>query len=121
VSVAASDQSDQRAGFSNFGAASVDLAAPGVSIVSTMFGGTYGPMSGTSMASPHVAGVAALLASLDPTLTPDNLKVLLMQNADVLPQWAGLSSTGGRLNAFRAVSAIHAGVRRHERGVCGRG
>jgi hypothetical protein len=106
VSVAASDQSDQRAGFSNFGATSVDLAAPGVSIISTTFGGTYGPMSGTSMASPHVAGVAALLASLDPTLTPDNLKVLLMQNADVLPQWGGVVASGGRLNAFKATAAV---------------
>ncbi|HVQ41981.1 MAG TPA: Ig-like domain-containing protein, partial [Vicinamibacterales bacterium] len=106
VSVAASDQSDNRAGFSNFGVSSVDLAAPGVGIRSTLRDGTYGDMSGTSMAVPHVAGVAALLASVDPTLSVDNLKVLLMQKVDVLPQWAGLAASGGRLNAFKAAGAL---------------
>jgi subtilisin family serine protease len=106
VSVAASDSADNRASFSNYGVTSVDLAAPGVNILSTITTGSgYDYKSGTSMATPHVAGVAALLASLDPTLSADNLKVLLMQNTDVLPQWAGLTATGGRLNALKAATA----------------
>jgi len=107
VSVAASSSNDNRAGFSNFGVTSVDLAAPGEGILSTSTAGSgYEYKSGTSMAAPHVAGVAALLASLDPTLSVDNLKVLLMQNTDVLPQWAGLTATGGRLNALKAATAV---------------
>jgi len=107
VSVAASDSTDARAGFSNYGASSVDLAAPGVNILSTVIPSPgYGYMSGTSMATPHVAGAAAYLAMLDPTLTPANLKVLLTQNVDVLPGWAGLVASGGRLNVFKAASAL---------------
>jgi subtilisin family serine protease len=102
VAVAASDQNDNRAGFSSRGATSVDLAAPGVSILST-FPGSYGFLSGTSMATPHVAGAAALLWAHAPHLTDAQVKAILMNNVDVLPQWAGLTVTGGRLNLARAV------------------
>lgn len=102
ISVAASDQNDNRAGFSSRGVTSVDLAAPGVSILST-FRGSYGFLSGTSMATPHVSGAAALLWAHAPHLTVAQVKATLMNNVDVLPQWAGLTVTGGRLNLARAV------------------
>lgn len=102
MSVTASDQNDNRAGFSSRGATSVDLAAPGVFILSTL-PGSYGFLSGTSMATPHVSGAAALLWSHAPHLTTAQVKETLMNNVDVLPQWAGLTVTGGRLNLARAV------------------
>ena len=101
VTVAASDSTDKRASFSNYGATAVDLAAPGVSIVSTTIGG-YGTMSGTSMAAPHVAGAAAFLAGLKPSLSVAGLKSLMMSSVDPLSQWSGVVASGGRLNLFTA-------------------
>ena len=106
VTVAASDSADNRASFSNYGATAVDLAAPGVSIVSSTVSG-YGAMSGTSMATPHVAGAAALLAASNPTLTVAGLKSLMMTSVDPLAQWSGVVASGGRLNLFTA--ALDAG------------
>ena len=105
VSVAATDHRDALAGFSNYGAASVDLAAPGVAILSTVPGGGYATFSGTSMATPHVAGAAALALSVDPGLGVAGLKSLLLATVDPLPSLAGKTVTGGRLNADRAVRA----------------
>lgn len=104
LSVAASDSNDNRAGFSNFGTTSVDLAAPGVGILSTTIGGGYGTSSGTSMASPHAAGAAALLSSYNPNLSPASLKATLMNTVDPLAQWNGVVKTGGRLNVARALA-----------------
>ena len=104
VSVAASNSADNRASFSNYGATTVDLAAPGDFILSTS-AGSYTFSSGTSMAAPHVAGAAALLASKDPSLSVDAMKTVLMATADVLPQWAGLTVSGGRLNLLSAANA----------------
>ena len=106
VAVAASDESDGRASFSNYGATLVDIAAPGNNIISTYPSGGFAISSGTSMAAPHVAGAAALLAGLDPSLTVDALKALLMNNVDVLPQWEGLVVSGGRLNVYRAAAML---------------
>ena len=104
LSVAASNSTDDRAGFSNFGAVSVDLAAPGSGILSTHpSAGNYVSFSGTSMAAPHAAGVAALLSTYNPNLSAQSLKATLMNTVDVLTQWNGVVKTGGRLNAANAL------------------
>ena len=108
VAVASSGTTDRPSFFSNYGATSVDLAAPGESILSTYPGGAYQTLSGTSMATPHVAGVAALLVKLDPTLTVPAMKQLLLDNVDQSSRWTGKVVSGGRLNAWRAAAAVGA-------------
>lgn len=78
ITVAASDQRDLAATFTNYGAISVDLAAPGVDIISTFPGGGYGLMSGTSQAAPHVSGAAALCWTLEPWLNHYQLRELFL-------------------------------------------
>ena len=104
LSIAASDSSDNKASFSNFGTTSVDLAAPGVGILSTVLGtSSYGFKSGTSMATPHVSGAAALLLAANSSLSMASVKATLMNTVDILPQWNGQVLTGGRLNISRAI------------------
>jgi hypothetical protein len=98
VSVAASTNVDTRASFSNYGASSVHLAAPGVSILSTVPGNAYGVASGTSMATPHASGTALLMLSMC-TLSTQQLKYLLLQNVEAVSGFAGITITGGRLSA----------------------
>ena len=76
ISVAASNNSDTKAGFSNFGP-NIDLAAPGVGISSTYVNNTYRVMGGTSMATPHVAGLSALIRSVHPELTPAEVETAM--------------------------------------------
>ncbi len=109
LSVAASDQADDRAGFSNFGATSVDIAAPGVGIFSTALDpqNGYRFLSGTSMATPHVAGTAALMVARNNLLTRSQLKSILMSTSETLPaSWATTPIGSGRLNALRALQGI---------------
>ncbi|MBA2378640.1 MAG: S8 family serine peptidase [Blastocatellia bacterium] len=103
LSVGASNSNDDRV--FNFGPVGVDLAAPGVGIRSTTNANnsSYGNSSGTSMAAPHVAGAAALIAAYHPTLSARSLKATIMNNVDVLPQWQGFVKTGGRLNVANAL------------------
>ncbi len=102
--VGASTSTDQRASFSNWGATTVDLFAPGDDIRSTYPTGTYAWLSGTSMASPHAAGVAALVFAANPSWTPTQVKAALMSSVDAKAALAGTSVTGGRLNAARALN-----------------
>jgi subtilisin family serine protease len=110
VSVAATDHNDTVASFSNIGRASVDLGAPGVNIFSTTPNATYGSKSGTSMATPHVSGAAALLAARFPGATPSTVKALLLSSVDPNASLASRSLTGGRLNAGAAASCSDAPV-----------
>ena len=114
LAVASSTSADLRSSFSAFGAESVDVAAPGSSILSTTAGSnsSYGLSSGTSMATPHVAGAAALLAAFDPSLSPASIKATLLNTVDtfaslgsnVQQNWANTPvRSGGRLNVSRAL------------------
>jgi subtilisin family serine protease len=105
VCVAATTRGDALASFSNYGLSSVDLAAPGVNILSTKPGGFYQFADGTSMASPHVAGAAALRLALSPAATVGQLKNALLSSVDVKPALSGKVAAGGRLNAFGAMNA----------------
>lgn len=103
ISVAATTASDDRAFFSNYGATTVDLGAPGVGILSTTPENTYSSFSGTSMACPHVAGALSLILSRFPTLSVDHAKRLLLDSTDPLPSLRGFVLSGGRLNIARAL------------------
>ena len=106
VAVAATDRNDNYASFSSYGATSVDLAAPGDFILSTYQpGNSYAILNGTSMATPHVAGAAALISSLpaDPSLTAAQLKQRLLSGADALSDLSKQTATNGRLNALNAL------------------
>ncbi|MGD8567913.1 MAG: Ig-like domain-containing protein [Gammaproteobacteria bacterium] len=106
ISVAATDDDDQLAQFSNYGLVSVDLGAPGVDIRSTAPGNGYRVLQGTSMASPHVAGAAGLLLAQNPGLSYQEIKSLLLDNADPVSSLAGKTVTGGRLNIGNAMQAL---------------
>jgi len=82
ITVASTTQARAKSSFSNFGLNKIDVAAPGSSILSTLPGGGYGLMSGTSMASPHVTGIAALLKSTHPWWGPRDLEQALQREAD---------------------------------------
>jgi subtilisin family serine protease len=107
LSVAATTSSDSLATFSNFGATTVDLAAPGESITSTWRSPSYvSGASGTSYSAPLVAGAAALLLSTDPSLTVDQLKAALLGSVDPLPTLRGKVVSHGRLNVARALQSL---------------
>jgi subtilisin family serine protease len=107
VAVTATDQSDQLTAWSNYGFRSVDLSAPGASIVSTSPQNTYSYSSGTSMATPHVTGAAVLVHSIGGARGRE-LRELLLDSVDPIAALAGRTATGGRLNAARAVNAGNA-------------
>jgi len=103
LAVAATDRNDALARFSNYGAESVDLAAPGVGILSTVPGGGYDTKSGTSMATPHVTGAAALVATVFPEASAEEIKARLMAGADPRPGLTHRVASGGRLNVANAL------------------
>jgi serine protease len=106
--VAAADHNDLYAGFSNYGATSVDLAAPGVSILSTLPGNSYAWWDGTSMATPHVTGAAALVASTFPGTSAAGIKQRILDGVDPIGAKGSNSQkptlTNGRLNVANALS-----------------
>ena len=105
ISVAATDSRDGRAYFSNYGPKSVHLGAPGAAVYSTLPFSRYEYYSGTSMATPHVTGVAALILAQNPSLTTAQVKSAILDNVDPIPSLAGITTTGGRLNAAKALGA----------------
>lgn len=112
ITIAAVDRKDRLAWFSNYGRSSVHLAAPGDEIFSTTAETdlAYSSYSGTSMATPHVAGVAALILAKYPDASVPEMRTRLLSTAVQIPTLSGMTVTGGRLNAFRALSAAPDGV-----------
>ncbi|MFZ5470393.1 MAG: CARDB domain-containing protein, partial [Myxococcota bacterium] len=108
--VAATADNDSLAYWSNYGAGSVDLAAPGTGILSTIPGADYGEKSGTSMATPAVSGAAALVWGTNLALTHEQVKASLYYNVDVVASLSGKCATSGRLNAANAVTNLYAGA-----------
>jgi subtilisin family serine protease len=104
ICVTASDPNDALPSWANYGPTTVDLAAPGDEIYSTLRNGTYGYISGGSMASPQVAGAAALILSAG-DLSTAALKAQLLNNVDSVPALTGLVRTGGRLDICKAIPA----------------
>ncbi|MBN8457570.1 MAG: S8 family serine peptidase [Verrucomicrobia bacterium] len=106
ISVAASDRNDNLTSFSNYGATTVHLAAPGKEIRSTIPNNQYTSHDGTSMATPHVVGAVALVWAADPTLTYSQVRTRLLSKADQKPAYSGKVSSGGRLNVFKAIEDL---------------
>ncbi|MBI2608680.1 MAG: S8 family serine peptidase [Deltaproteobacteria bacterium] len=106
ISVAATNSKDKLELFSNYGPQSVDIGAPGAFILSTSPQNKYEVLSGTSMATPYVAGGAALLLSYQPKLTYQELKNLLMVSVDPLSTLSGKVASQGRLNVFKALQSL---------------
>ncbi len=98
IAVAAIDKAGLIASFSNYGATKVDIGAPGVGVFSTTAFNTYSSYSGTSMATPHVTGGAALYAAHHPGSTAATIKTAILSSAVPTPSLAGKCVTGGRLN-----------------------
>ncbi len=98
IAVAAITSTGARSSFSNYGATTVDIGAPGSSVWSTTAFGTYSSYSGTSMATPHVTGACALYASTHPGATAAQIKSAILSNALPTASLAGKCVTGGRLN-----------------------
>ena len=105
ISVAAINNKGAKADFSNYGKRSVHIGAPGVNILSTT-GGKYSSFSGTSMATPHVAGVVALLWSNETQMNASEIKNRILTTARRLPSLTGKSRTGGTVDAYSALMNI---------------
>lgn len=109
ISVAATDHFDNKAEFSNYGKESVDLAAPGVDILSTTPNNQYEFYSGTSMAAPHVSGAIGLGWSYNPGLSSLEIKDFVLKSVDTISSMQGITVTGGRLNAKKLIDLIGPG------------
>lgn len=103
ICVTASNDKDELSSWANYGPHTVNLAAPGVSIYSTLREGKYGYLSGGSMASPQVAGAAALILSVKPSLSASELKADILEHVDPAPALSGKVITGGILDVCKAM------------------
>ena len=103
ISVAAMDRTDALASFSNYGAKTVHIAAPGKDIISTWLNESYREASGTSMATPYVSGAAALILASEPKLSVEKLRERVLKSVDKLDGLNGKVESGGRLNAAKAL------------------
>jgi thermitase len=110
ISVAALDRTDHLASFSNFGVKTVHVAAPGKEILSTWLGDNYREASGTSMATPYVSGVAALIVANEPGISMEKLRARLLGTVDKIDALEGKVETGGRVCAANALSNM---VKKH--------
>ncbi|MGE3974519.1 MAG: S8 family serine peptidase [Bdellovibrionales bacterium] len=108
LSVAATTDADTRAGFSNYGANSVHVASPGVAIQSTYKLNSYTPLSGTSMATPFVAGIAAMILREQPTMWGYQVKQVIVAGAESKAALSGIVSTSARVNVLNAVTGAQA-------------
>ena len=107
ITVAASDQDDKLADFSNYGKNTVDVSAPGTNILSTFPDNKYAYLQGTSMATPNVVGTVALLASVNPNSSVDERIKAIEDNVDVKDALSTKVTTKGRVNAYKAVKALN--------------
>ena len=103
ISVAASDHNDDLASFSNFGIKTVHIAAPGRDILSTWLNDDYREASGTSMATPYVSGIAALVLASNPNLSVEQLRAKLLKSVDKVDSIKDKIESGGRINAAKAL------------------
>lgn len=110
ISVAAIDKNSNLVYYSNYGNISVDLAAPGLGIRTTCNGNTtdtyYCDVEGTSLATPHVVGVAALIKSKYPTISSSGIKSAILDGTDKMSSLNGKVKSGGKLNAYKAIIAV---------------
>jgi subtilisin family serine protease len=101
--VASTDINNKILPSSNWGQTHVDVAAPGENIYSTLPGGRFGYMTGTSQATAFVSGIAALLLAHDPKLTPQEIKDIIMRSVDPVPELKELIVSGGKVNAYSSL------------------
>jgi subtilisin family serine protease len=106
VAVAATDNQDKIASFSSYGPKTVHVAAPGVNVYSTFPNNTYSVLSGTSMATPHVSGIAALMMSVHPEWKYTDIKQKLVETSDPVPGLRRMVIAKGRVNAYNALMGI---------------
>jgi serine protease len=107
IAVAATNHFDDMAFFSSFGANSVDVGAPGEDILSSVPGGDFAVFSGTSMATPHTAGLAALLKAANPARTAAQIKNLILTGGDPIAAMDGTTLTGRRINALGSLNCTN--------------